>query len=167
MRRHGMQMLSLSSKQRYGIAILSVIMAAGWYGGLWPGLLATGLSLLGDLHHEALLDTKRLLVFVFTGVVVSILCAKARQVAIGITSDITERKNAEEKLKESDDRYRAFIANSSEGIWRYELDEPIPVILPAGDLTQPHYQRGFLGGRNDFSAQGQMATIVQELLKED
>src|SRR5215467_13820904 len=150
MRRHGMQMLSLSSKQRYGIAILSVIaaallrallesplradlylpffvvpvMVAGWYGGLWPGLLATGLSLLGDLYHEGgLLDTQRPLVFVFTGVVVSILCAKARQVAIGITSDITKRKNAGEKLKESDDRYRAFIANSLEGIWRYELNE--------------------------------------------
>src|SRR5262245_58928445 len=113
MRRHGMQMLSLSPKQRYGIAVLSVIaaallrvllewllkadlylpffvvpvMAAGWYGGLWPGLLATGLLLLGAPHAEALLDTKRFLVFLFTGVVVSILSAKARQVAIGITSD--------------------------------------------------------------------------------
>src|SRR5262245_18852244 len=116
MRRRGMQMLSLSSKQRYGIAILSVVaaallraslewllkadlylsffivpvMAAAWYGGLWPGLLATGLSLFGDLHQEAFLDTKRLLIFVFTGAVVSILCAKARQVSIGITREIME-----------------------------------------------------------------------------
>jgi PAS domain S-box-containing protein len=67
---------------------------AGWYGGLLPGLLATGLSLLfGHLllilprgsifHHEAFLDTKRLLVFAFTGMLVSILCAKARQGANG------------------------------------------------------------------------------------
>ena len=187
-----MQMLSLSSKQRYGIAILSVIaaallrallewllkadlylpffivpvMAAGWYGGLWPGLLATGLSLLGDLHHEALLDTKRLLVFVFTGVVVSILCAKARQVAIGITSDITERKNAEEKLKESDDRYRAFIANSSEGIWRYELDEPIPVTLPADEQIELLYRRGYLAECNEVFARSHGRASVDEILGE-
>src|SRR5215813_3083828 len=192
MRRHGMQMLSLSSKQRYGIAILSVIaaallrallewllkadlylpffivpvMAAGWYGGLWPGLLATGLSLLGDLHHEALLDTKRLPVFVFTGVVVSILCARARQVAIGITSDITERKNAEEKLKESDDRYRAFIANSSEGIWRYELDEPVPVTLPADEQVELLYCRGYLAECNEVFARSHGRTSVDEIIGE-
>src|SRR5215470_1784829 len=166
MRRHGMQMLSLSSKQRYGIAILSVIMAAGWYGGFWPGLLATGLSLLGDLHPEALLDTKRLLVFVFTGVVVSILCAKARQVAIGITRDITERKNAEEKLKESDDRYRAFIANSSEGIWRYELEEPVPVTLPADEQIELLYRRGYLAECNEVFARSHGRTSVDEILGE-
>jgi PAS domain S-box-containing protein len=187
-----MQTLSLSSKQRYGIAVLSVvaaallrallewllktdlyqpffvvpIMAAAWYGGLWPGLLATGLSLLVGRNPEDLLDTKRLLVFVFTGVLVSILCAKARQVTIGITSDITERKNAEEKLKASEDRYRAFIANSSEGIWRYEMDEPVPVTLPADEQIELLYRHGYLAECNEVFARSHGRTSVDEILGE-
>ena len=38
-----------------------------------------------------------------------------------------ERARALRSLKESDERYRAFIANSSEAIWRFELEQPIPV----------------------------------------
>ena len=116
MARHETRILSLTRKQRYGIAVLGVILAAivstvldpilgadlplflfvlpvivaGWYGGLWPGLLATVLSLLiGDylfisprgsiFPHEDLLGTQRVLTFAFTGTVVSILCDKTRK----------------------------------------------------------------------------------------
>jgi len=44
--------------------------------------------------------------------------------------DVTDQFKTEKALKESDDRYRAFIAQSSEGIWRFELDEPISINLP-------------------------------------
>ena len=49
---------------------------------------------------------------------------------VGINIDITERKRAEEALLRSEERYRAFIQKSSEGIWRCEVAQPITTDLP-------------------------------------
>ncbi|HYJ42585.1 MAG TPA: MASE1 domain-containing protein [Steroidobacteraceae bacterium] len=46
---------------------------------------------------------------------------------------MAERDYAIEKARTSDERYRAFIANSSEAIFRCELAEPMPVTLSADD----------------------------------
>src|SRR5215471_19472572 len=109
-------MLSLTRLQRYGIAVLGVILVAilrlaldsifredlplfffiipiilaGWYGGLWPGLLATALSvLIGDylfiaprgsiFQHHDFLNTERVVIFAFIGTLISILCDTTRK----------------------------------------------------------------------------------------
>ena len=46
---------------------------------------------------------------------------------IGVINDITDRVKAEEALKKSEERYRTFLELSSDGIWRLELETPIPV----------------------------------------
>ncbi len=51
------------------------------------------------------------------------LLARAMRYAI-------ERKRMQRALWESEERYRAFVANSSEGIWRIEADPPISTSLP-------------------------------------
>jgi PAS domain S-box-containing protein len=43
--------------------------------------------------------------------------------------DITERKQAEEKIKTSEDRYKSFISQVSEGVYRLECDEPMNLNL--------------------------------------
>jgi PAS domain-containing protein len=55
-------------------------------------------------------------------------------------------------LKASDERYRAFIANSSEAIWRFELDKPIPVTMPEDQQFEMLYQVGYLAECNDAMA---------------
>ena len=42
----------------------------------------------------------------------------------GMLIDITERKRAEEALRRSEENYRMFVAQSSEGIFRQDLDAP-------------------------------------------
>src|SRR6476620_8622797 len=115
MARHEPRILSLTEKQRYAIAVFGVLLAvlvraaldpflgadlplfvfvvpvivAGWYGGLWPGLLATVLSLLiGDylfiargsiFRHEDLLSVQRVVTFAFVGTLASILCDRTRK----------------------------------------------------------------------------------------
>ncbi len=49
---------------------------------------------------------------------------------VGASSDITEQKIAEDALRASELRYRAFIENSSEGISRYDVEPPMPLDLP-------------------------------------
>jgi PAS domain S-box-containing protein len=68
---------------------------------------------------------------------------------IGAATDITERKHAEERLKDSEDRYRAFIANSSEGIWRYELDQPIPITLAEDDQIDLFFKHAYIAECNE------------------
>ena len=62
-----------------------------------------------------------------------------------ITHDVTARVTAEE-------RYRSFIANSSEGIWRFEIDEPIDTALPVDDQVRLIFDGAWLAECNDVVA---------------
>jgi PAS domain S-box-containing protein len=47
-----------------------------------------------------------------------------------VVRDVTNRKKAEESLRKSQQNYKAFIENSSEGIWVVELDMPLSTAIP-------------------------------------
>lgn len=53
----------------------------------------------------------------------------AQPVVRGIAHDITEQKRAEGALRRREEDYRSFVARSSEGIFREELDELLPIDL--------------------------------------
>lgn len=44
-----------------------------------------------------------------------------------VLSDVTARKQVEQSLRQSQERYRNFIAHSCDGIWHYVLREPVPI----------------------------------------
>ena len=52
----------------------------------------------------------------------------------GLLVDITEWKHADEALRRSEENYRMFVAQSSEGIFRHDLDAPVPIDLPEAEL---------------------------------
>ncbi|MBD3276128.1 MAG: PAS domain S-box protein, partial [Candidatus Marinimicrobia bacterium] len=70
-----------------------------------------------------------------------------------IVRDITENKQSELALKKSEERYRAFIQNSSEGIWLFELEKPISVDRDEDELIDWFYKYGSLVECNDAMAQ--------------
>ena len=63
-----------------------------------------------------------------------------------------ERARAVRNLRESEERYRAFIANSSEAIWRFELEQPIPVNLPEDEQIEMLFKYAYLAECNDAMA---------------
>lgn len=63
-----------------------------------------------------------------------------------------KREKIESDLRASEDRYRAFVAQSTEGIWRFELNEKIPVSLPIDEQTRLAFERGYLAECNDAMA---------------
>jgi len=63
-----------------------------------------------------------------------------------------ERARAARNLRESEERYRAFIANSSEAIWRVDLEQPIPVNLAEDEQIDMLYRVGYLAECNDAMA---------------
>lgn len=64
-----------------------------------------------------------------------------------------ERKRAEQALKTSKDRYQRFVEQSSEGIWRFELEQPVSITSPVDQQIELFYRHGFLAECNDVMAQ--------------
>ncbi|HET9446870.1 MAG TPA: response regulator [Steroidobacteraceae bacterium] len=69
-----------------------------------------------------------------------------------IAQDITQQKATERELRQSQDRYRAFVRLSSEGIWRYELDVPLDISLPIEEQVEHVYRYARLAELNDAMA---------------
>jgi PAS domain S-box-containing protein len=71
---------------------------------------------------------------------------------LAMVENITERKRAEEALRTSEERYRSFVVNSSEAIWRLEMEQPVAVSLPVDDQIERIYKFGYLAECNDAMA---------------
>ena len=59
----------------------------------------------------------------------------------------------QDNLQQSEERYRAFIAHSTEGIMRFELEKPVPISLPEDEAIDLFYRYGYLAECNDRMAQ--------------
>jgi PAS domain S-box-containing protein len=70
----------------------------------------------------------------------------------GMAHDITGRKFAEEALQRREEGYRSFVAKSSEGIFREELDAPLSVDLPEDELIERILHDSYLAECNDAMA---------------
>jgi PAS domain S-box-containing protein len=70
----------------------------------------------------------------------------------GVTMDITERREASDALRRSEERYRAFVEQSSEAIWRFEMESPVSVGLPEDEQIEKFYATGYLAECNDVMA---------------
>src|SRR5262249_22493961 len=74
------------------------------------------------------------------------------QGVIGLATDVTETRIAEEALRQSEERYRVFVAQSSEGIYRIEYDPPISVHLSLEEQVELAATAGYIAGCNDSLA---------------
>ena len=72
--------------------------------------------------------------------------------ALTVLQDVTEMKQAQDALRESEERYRAFIAQSTEGIMRFETGVPIPVNTPEDEAIELFYKHSYLAECNDCMA---------------
>lgn len=63
--------------------------------------------------------------------------------------DLSERKQAEEALRHNEDNYRMFVSQSSEGIFRQDLDGPLPIDLPEDELVRHILHDSYLAECNE------------------
>ena len=53
---------------------------------------------------------------------------------ISFGNDMTEHKRAEQALRRSEEKYRMFVSSSSEGIYREDMDSPVPIALAEDEM---------------------------------
>ena len=62
------------------------------------------------------------------------------------------RKREDDALRESEQRYRAFIARNEDPMWRVEFDPPVPMGLPEQEQLDRIFQSGYVAECNDALA---------------
>jgi len=82
----------------------------------------------------------------------------------GMAHDITARKRAEIALLRSEEDYRMFVAQSSEGIFRQDLDAPVPIDLPEDELIHHILHDSYLANSNDAHARMYGLNSAQEFI---
>ena len=79
----------------------------------------------------------------------------ARELLARIESMLTlarVRREADAAVRASEERYRAFIELASDALWRIELEQPVPITLPADEQLDCFYRDGWLAECNDAMA---------------
>src|SRR5215204_4298681 len=78
--------------------------------------------------------------------------------------DVTERKRAEEEITRSEERYRSFVEQSTEGLWRFELEEPVSTDMPEAEQVDHFYRHAYLAECNDVMARMYGFTRAEEIV---
>ncbi len=82
-----------------------------------------------------------------------------------VTDKSTKKTTSiEQELRASEERYQAFIRNSNEGIWRFELDKPIAVKLPVSKQIELMFKHAYLAEANEALAAMYGVKSVRDLL---
>lgn len=82
----------------------------------------------------------------------------------GLMIDITEQKKSDDALRESEERYRMFVAQSAEGIFRMEYRPPVPCDLPVAEQMRLGRKNGYLAECNDAMARMYGRASAQEMV---
>lgn len=68
---------------------------------------------------------------------VSVVDYQGRRAILSLSRDATARVEAEKALRVSEAKYRAFVAQSTEGVWCIDLPRPVPISLdPDAQITK-------------------------------
>jgi PAS domain S-box-containing protein len=83
---------------------------------------------------------------------------------MALVYDITERKRAEQALRNSEQNYRNFVSQSSEGIFREDMDAPVPIDLPEDELVHHILHDSYMAECNDALARMYGLTSGEEFV---
>jgi PAS domain S-box-containing protein len=74
------------------------------------------------------------------------------------------RKQEDDRLRENEQRYRAFIARNADAMWRIEFERPIPTDLPEQEQLDRIYRTGYIAECNDALARMAGRETAEQLI---
>ncbi|HWA58105.1 MAG TPA: PAS domain S-box protein, partial [Gemmatimonadales bacterium] len=83
----------------------------------------------------------------------------------GVDVDIDDMMQASARLEQAEARYRHFIEQSNEGIWRLEVEDPVPVTLPEDEQIRRWYAHSYFAECNLAMARMYGFNAPEDLLK--
>ncbi|MCF8366160.1 MAG: PAS domain S-box protein [Bacteroidales bacterium] len=86
---------------------------------------------------------------------------------MGIIIDTTEKKNLEIELQNLVKLYSSFISISSEGIYLFEMNQPMPVSLPVEEQIKLLYHNGYIRTCNNAFAKMYGYQTAEEMVGTD
>lgn len=81
----------------------------------------------------------------------------------GVDRDVTEREQVRMKLELSEERFRSLVEHTTESIFCYEYDPPVPTDIPVDEQVKLMYG-GVLAECNDVCARSYGATEAREVV---
>jgi PAS domain S-box-containing protein len=83
---------------------------------------------------------------------------------VGLTVDTTERTQTARALKESEERHRAFVEHSKEGIWCWEFKKPWPRDKTVDEQLEHFFEHAYVAECNDVMARLHGMSSAQEMI---
>lgn len=78
--------------------------------------------------------------------------------------NLHRRLQLEERLRKSEEKFKIFGDITSDGIWQYKTDVPIPVDLPVDEQIRMIFEHGYLAWCNDSTARMYGLESKEELI---
>jgi len=154
--------------------LLLAIAASAVVGGIGPGLFTALLTMLvanawfyppfGDFANESTQDLVRQLLFLMSAVPLALLGGAVRSARIRAEEERATLQEQEARLRASDERYRAFLEQTAEGIWRFELEQPADTARPDDEQIDHFYAHAYLAECNDATARMYGVASATELV---
>ena len=112
----------------------------------------------------------------FKGLATPLLCrifAAGTECGVSLADDtgatgaiaLEELRHSQDHLRRSEELYRAFIENSSEGIWRFETDRAIPVDVPVNEQLDLIMTHAYIAECNETLARFYGVSSASDLLR--
>ncbi len=150
----------LGTRHRFVFLYGATLLVAARFG-LGPGLAVVGLGAVGVTVLSASptyaarvlgLLTFDLGAYVALAAAIAWVAASMKRAHEEADAIAREGATRERDLARSEERYRSFIQRSSEGIWRIEIAEPVPIDLPEEEQMARFYRDAALAECNDAMA---------------
>jgi PAS domain S-box-containing protein len=144
----------LITEQAPFLLLAAAVMVGAWFGGLGPGLLATALAtlvadyfFLPPVGSFTSLDVAflPLALFAVQGLVISSLTQALHSAGQRAEASALEAESHQESLRQSEERFRALVQNSSDVITVIDADGTIRYVSPAVERVMDHRPEELVG----------------------
>jgi two-component system cell cycle sensor histidine kinase/response regulator CckA len=148
----------------YEPPLLLAVAISALLGGVGPGLLAVLLTAIAaELWLVApfggvVPELVRQVLYLACGVPLALLGGATRRARAWAQLEDIALRESEARLRASDERYRAFLKQTAEAIWRYELERPLDVTRPEDEQIDHLYAYAYLAECNE--ATGRMRGLT-------